>query len=238
MKQVILTLFTLPFIYLIIYLFGLLASRPKTKLKLFSIALFVSLICSFPIIGKFIQLPLSLFTSKIENNNFTEVKSIVVLTGGIYKNTLGNWVPSNSTEKRIFLAIKVLNKKKIPLIISGGFTKRDAPSEAALTRTHFKLNNSIIEQKSLNTYQSAINLKQYCLNHRGKLLLITDEIHALRSFLTFKTQKCDVILLNNKINIKKIDFTPSLNGYNKVNKVIYEYLGLLYYLITFKITIF
>ena len=170
MKQVILTLFTLPFIFLIIYFFGLLASRPKIKLKLFSIALFISLICSFPIIGKFIQLPLNLFTSKIENNNFTEVRSIVVLTGGIYKNTLGNWTPNRSTEKRILLAIKVLNKKQIPLIISGGFTQKDAPSEAALAKSHFKLYNSIIEQQSLNTYQSAINLRQYCSNHRGQVL--------------------------------------------------------------------
>lgn len=238
MKQVILTLFTLPCIFLGIYFFGLLASRPKTKLKLFSIALFISLICSFPIISKFIQLPLILFTNKIKNNNFTEVNSIVILTGGIYKNISGDWVPSSSTEKRIFLAKKVLNKKKIPLIISGGFTQKDAPSEAALAKTHFQLNNSIIEQQSLNTYQSAINLRQYCSNHRGKLLLITDEIHALRSFLTFKTQNCDVILMNNKINIKTSDFKPSLNGYSKINKLIYEYLGLLYYLITFKISIF
>ena len=238
MKQVILTLFTLPCIFLIIYIFGLLASRPKTKLKLFSIALFISLICSFPIIGKFFQLPLSLFYNKIENNNFTDIKSIVVLTGGIYQNTLGDWLPSRSTEKRIFLAKKILNKKKIPLIISGGFTKKNAPSEAAIARAHFKLYNSIIEQNSLNTYQSAINLRQYCLNHRGSLLLITDKLHALRSFLTFKSQNCDVVLLNNKININKSDFTPRLDGYRYINKAIYEYLGLLYYLITFKITLF
>jgi uncharacterized SAM-binding protein YcdF (DUF218 family) len=238
MKQAILAIFSLPLTFLIIYLFGLLATRPKTKLKLFSIALFIALVCSFPIVGKFIELPLNLFSTKIKDNNFSEINSIIVLTGGIYKNTLGNWLPSNSTEKRIFLAKKVLNKKKVPLIISGGFTERDAPSEAALVRNYFKLYSSTIEQSSLNTYQSALNLKQYCSKNREKILLITDQYHALRSFLTFKGQKCNVVLLNNAINIKISDFTPGLDGYSRINKAIYEYFGILYYLITFKIYLF
>jgi uncharacterized SAM-binding protein YcdF (DUF218 family) len=238
MKQVILTIFALPLIFLIIYLFGLLASRPKTKLKLFSIALFISLVCSFPIIGKFIQLPLNLFYDKIKNDNYSEINNIIVLTGGIYKNTLGDWLPSNSTEKRIFLVKKVLNKKNVPLIISGGFSKKDAPSEAALARNYFNLYNSIIEQNSLNTYQSALNLKHYCSKNKGKFLLITDKYHALRSFLTFKGQNCDVVLLNNAINITASDFIPNLTGYNIINKAIYEYLGIIYYFITFKISLF
>ena len=238
MKQVILTFFTLPIIFLIIYLFGLLASRPKTKLRLFSTALFISLVCSFPIVGKFIQLPLNLFYNKIKYDNYSEINSIIVLTGGIYKNTLGNWLPSNSTEKRIFLAKKVLNKKNVPLIISGGFSQKDAPSEAALARTYFNLYSSTIEQNSLNTYQSALNLKQYCLKNKEKILLITDKYHALRSFLTFKSQNCDVVLLNNAIDIKAHDFIPNLKGYNRINKAIYEYIGILYYIITFKIYLF
>ena len=238
MKQVILTIFALPLIFLIIYLFGLLASRPKTKLKLFSIALFISLVCSFPIIGKFIQLPLNLFYDKIKNDNYSEINNIIVLTGGIYKNTLGDWLPSNSTEERIFLAKKVLKQKNVPLIISGGFTQKNAPSEAALARTHFNLYSSMIEQNSLNTYQSARNLEQYCSKNKGKFLLITDKYHALRSFLTFKGQNCDVVLINNAINIKAHDFIPNLKGYNIINKAIYEYLGLLYYIITFKISFF
>ena len=233
-----LTIFTLPIVFLIIYLFGLLASRPKIKLKLFSFALFVSLVCSFAIFGKFIGLPLNLFSDKIENENFSEINNIIVLTGGIYKNTLGDWLPSNSTEERIFLAKKVLKQKNVPLIISGGFTQKNAPSEAALARTHFNLYSSMIEQNSLNTYQSARNLEQYCSKNKGKFLLITDKHHALRSFLTFKSHNCDVILLNGAINIKKSDFIPSLNGYSTINKVIYEYFGLLYYLITFKISLF
>ena len=238
MKEVILTLFTLPFIFLVIYLCGLLASRPKIKLQLFSIALFISLVFSFPIIGKLFQLPLNLISNQIENDDFAEIKSIIVLTGGIYKNTLGEWVPSKSTENRILLAKKVLKNKKIPLIISGGFTKNNGPSEATLTKEHFQLTNSIIEQNSLDTYQSAVNLRQYCSNHRGKLLLVTDQYHSLRSFLTFKSQNCNVILLNNNINIKINDFKPSINGYSSINNVIYEYFGLLYYIITFKITFF
>ena len=237
MKQLILAFFTLPSIFLIIYLFGLLASRPKNKLRLFSIALFISLVFSFPIISKFINFPLIFFSKKVENNNLSEINSIIILTGGIYKNTLGDWMPSENTQKRVFLAKTVLNSKIIPLIISGGFTKNEGPSEAALTRTYYKLHSSIIEQASLNTYQSALNLKQYCSNHRGKLLLITDKYHSLRSYLTFKSQGCDVKLLNYKINIKIEDFKPSINGYSRVNKLIYEYLGLLYYVITFKINL-
>ena len=70
MKQAILAIFSLPLIFLIVYLFGLLATRPKTKLKLFSIALFIALVCSFPIVSKFIELPLNLFSTKIKDEKF------------------------------------------------------------------------------------------------------------------------------------------------------------------------
>ena len=91
----------------------------------------------------------------------------------------------------------------MPIIISGGFTSNTTgPSEAALTRKYYKLNLSSLVQSSLNTYESSINLKEYCSKNNGNFLLITGKYHSLRSYLSFKTQGCDVIMYNHKFDIK------------------------------------
>ena len=41
---------------------------------------------------------------------------------------------------------------------------------------------------------SAINLKNYCNSLKSPLLIITNKHHALRSYLTFKSKECDVLI--------------------------------------------
>ena len=151
---------------------------------------------------------------------------------------MGEWVPSNSTLERVLIANKMANDLSVPIVISGGKTIADADSEASVVRRNLKLYNSLIEQDSLNTYESAINLKTICAKQNGLALLITSELHSLRSYLTFKTQGCNVLTYDyqNKHKEKKainmLNFIPSLNALSKVNALIYEYIALIYYLVT------
>ena len=195
-------------------------------------------VLSLPFFGKILSYPLLGLPKYFISSDLSDVKSAVVLTGGIYKNIMNEWQPSKNTEERILYAKKLLNKKDIPIIISGGITKSDAPSEAEVTKNYYNLVNAEIETVSLNTYQSAQNLKYYCEKFNNNLIIITDIFHSLRSYLSFKSQGCNTILYNyNSYSIVLKDFMPSLYGFSLFNRAVYEYVAIIYYLLTFKINL-
>ena len=237
MKEIILSLLTIPGLLILIYLYGLFSYGYKRKIKIFSSCLFVMFIISLPFFGKIFSYPLIGFPKLFLSSDLKDVKSAVVLTGGIYKNIINEWQPSKNTEERILYTKKLLNKKDIPIIISGGMTKKDAPSEAEVVKEFYDLVNAEIETLSLNTFQSAQNLKAYCAEFNNNLIIITDIFHSLRSYLSFKSQGCNTILYNYVYHIEPKDFIPSLYGFLLFNKAVYEYLAIVYYLVTFKINL-
>ena len=237
MKDFLLSLFTIPGVLILIYFLGLASARYKTKLRFFSVALFFMFIMSIPVVAKLFSYPLIKLPKYFTNKNINQIDSVVILTGGIYKNAWGKWVPSYNTEQRVFLAQKFLKLKNVPLIISGGSTKLNAPSEAEVTKEFYGFEDAIIETAGLNTYQSAVNLKNYCINQNNSLMIITDAIHSLRSYLTFKSQACKTIIYNHENYNLFEDIYPSLKGFAIFNKAMYEYIGILYYIITLKINI-
>ena len=238
MKELMLSLLTFPGLLILLYFFGLVSQGYKKKLKIFSSCLFIMFVISLPFFGKIFSYPLLGLPKFFISSDLNNVKSAVVLTGGIYKNIINEWQPSKNTEQRILYAKKLLNKKDIPIIISGGITKKDAPSEAEVTKDFYNLVNTEVETESLNTYQSAQNLKNYCKIFNNNLIIITDAFHSLRSYLSFKSQGCNTILYNyTSYSIVLKDFMPSLYGFSLFNRAVYEYAAIIYYLATFKINL-
>ncbi len=238
MKEIILSLLTIPGLLVLLYFFGLISYGYKKKLKIFSSCLFIMFVISLPFFGKIFSYPLIGFPKFFISSDINDVKSAVVLTGGIYKNIINKWQPSKKTEERILYAKKLLNKKDIPIIISGGTTKSNAPSEAEVTKEFYNLVDTEVETESLDTFQSAQNLKDYCKIFNNHLIIITDIFHSLRSYLSFKSQGCNTILYNyNSYTIVLKDFMPSLYGFSLFNEAVYEYVAIIYYLVTFKINL-
>ena len=238
MKEIIISLLTFPGLLLLIYFFGLVSYGYKKKLKIYSSCLFIMFIISIPFFGKIFSYPLLGLPKVFISSDLKDVESAVVLTGGIYKNIMNEWQPSKNTEKRVLYAKKLLNKKDIPIIISGGITKKNAPSEAEVTKEFFNLVDTEIETKSLNTYQSAQNLKNYCKVFNNNLVIITNTFHSLRSYLSFKSQGCNTILYKyNSYPIEVKDFVPGLYGFSLFNNAVYEYVAIIYYIVTLKINL-
>jgi len=235
MKEILLSLTTIPGLLILLYVLGIFSNKTKNKLKFFSAALFMTFLVSLPIISKLISFPISSLAKKLTDENISDVKLVVVLTGGAYKNIMGEWQPSKNTENRIFHAKLFLDKHNLPLIISGGHTKKQAPSEAEIAKVKYNLEESVVEVQSLNTYESAKNLSHLCKDKEGSILIFTDKYHSLRTYLSFKTQGCNIIMNNYTSNISLNDFYPSLRGFSEFNAVIYEYIGILYYIGTLKI---
>ena len=96
----------------------------------------------------------------------------------------------------------------MPLVISGGLTDSEVMSEAILVSNYLNLKNSIIEQNSKNTYQSARNLESFC-KEMGPFLLVTGSYHRLRSYLSFKSHECNVLLIQKSRNLKFSLLYPS-----------------------------
>ena len=237
MKDFVLSLLTVPGLLILIYVLGLTSSGYKKKLKRYSLCLLMMFILSLPIFGKIFSFPLLSLPKVLKTHNLYDAKLAVILTGGIYKNLMGDWQPSKSTEDRVMLAKKILNRSTIPLIISGGVTKVNAPSEAQLTKNYYNLTFAKVESESINTYQSAVNLRKYCSNFNDNLIIITDAIHALRSFLSFKSQGCSTIIPNYNYQFYWKDLKPSLYGFTIFNKAMYEYIAIFYYIFSLKINL-
>ena len=236
MKDFLLSFLTVPGLFIFIYILGLASYGYKKKLKYYSSCLLIMFVLSIPIFGKIFSFPLFSLPKFITTNNSNDTKLAIILTGGIYKNLMGDWQPSKSTENRVMRAKKLLNNLNIPLIISGGVTKLNAPSESELTKNYYNLTYAKVESESINTYQSAVNLKKYCSNFNN-LIIITDALHTLRSVLSFKSQGCNTATISHDYKFYWKDLKPSLYGFTLFNNAIYEYVAIFYYIFSLKINL-
>ena len=167
MKEIVITFITPITIVTIIFLCGLLSARPKNKIKYYFYALLFLIIFSTPFSSFILSYPLTSFGKTITNKNQDGIKAVIVLTAGIEKDILENWKPSNNTINRTLLGKKYSDELSVPLVISGGLTDSEVISEAILVSNYLNLKNSIIEQNSKNTYQSARNLESFCKKRIG-----------------------------------------------------------------------
>ena len=237
MKEFAITFITPISIVCLIFLCGLLSSRPKKKLKFYFYSLLLLVFFSIPMSSFILSYPLIFLGKSINENNQNNIESVIVLTAGIEKDISEKWRPGNESVNRTLLGRNFSEKYGVPLIISGGFTGSKNLSEAAIIRNYLNMENSIIEQNSKNTYESALNLERFCKKQLGPILLITGNYHRLRSYLTFRSFKCNVLLTKKETNFDISLFYPSSNGIKIFEKIIYEYIGLVYYLVTNKIKI-
>ena len=238
-KQLVLSLVSLPTPIIMIYLLSFLPSLKSHQNLIRNFVFFILLLSCLSISSDLLKIPLTK-TSSFYNES-DNIQAVVVLTGGIYKSNNGEWYPSRVTIERVSLANKLAEYKNVPLIISGGVTKPKGPPESLIASNFLKIKNPILDTTSKNTFESGQNiLKVMNIDSTIPILLVTDPLHSLRSRLVMnKIGLKTVVYYRNNINeenyINWIAFTPGLYGIAEINKIIYECLALIYYLITNKI---
>ena len=133
------------------------------------------------------------------------------------------------------LANNIAKNIKVPLIILGGNKTGNLPAESLLVSKFINNNNLLLDTKSENTYQSVKNLEKNLLtinlNKKDNYLVVTSDIHNLRTALTFKSQGYKIKIFNyNSFNkIKFIDFIPNSRSFTLFNNCLYEYFGIIKY---------
>ena len=236
-KSLILFLVNPVIIITILFLIGFFSIKLKTKVKFYFSGLIIFLVSSIHIFSFIFSYPLVNLVKTADKENIENIKSVIVLSAGIKKNILGDWVPSLTSSDRTLLGKYYADRLSVPLVISGGVTQDKALPEAVIIKNYFNLENIVLDQNSKNTYESAVNLSEYCKKLEGPFLIITSHYHRLRSFLSFRSEKCKVLFLEDAQNFNYRLFIPSVHGIRHFKNLIYEYLGLAYYLLSNKIKI-
>ena len=79
MKEIVLSLLTVPGILIVIYFLGIISSGYKKKIKYFSSCLFVMFIISLPIFGKIFSYPLLGLPKLLISDNFNDLEALFYL---------------------------------------------------------------------------------------------------------------------------------------------------------------
>jgi len=199
----------------------------------FKIIFMILLLFSLPIFIELLKYPLTNGASKYSKGD--SISAVIVLTAGSYKDINDKWYPSGTSIKRTVLANNIATELNLPLIIIGGNKTIELPAESLLVSKFVDNDKLFLETKSKNTYESVKNLDQILLNinlnKKHNYLVITSDIHNLRTALTFKGQGYKIKIFNytsfNKVSFST--FIPNAKSFILLNSYLYEYFGIIKY---------
>ena len=199
----------------------------------FKIIFIILFLFSLPIFIELFKYPLTNGSSKFIAGD--DISAVIVLTAGSYKDINDKWYPSSTSIQRTILANNIAKELNLPLIILGGSKSIALPAESLLVSKVIDNDNLLLETQSKNTYQSVKNLDKVLLklnlNKKHNYLVITSDIHNLRTALTFKSQDYKIKIFNYK-SFSKISFStfiPNAKSFILLNNCLYEYFGIIKY---------
>ena len=186
------------------------------------------LITSLPIVSTFVEKFFYSDNYRISNHHKKPAYVLVPGAGATHKGLF----PNTKSLERAQYGKELSEQFSIPLIFSGGLDAFLLPKYFVLEQGNF-----LIETESTSTFKMAKNLKKLINISDGPLLLATDPIHHKRTILTLKKENFDVLIPDNYLKNKKINYSiiPSINGIISFNDIIYETLGIVWYYFTGKI---
>jgi uncharacterized SAM-binding protein YcdF (DUF218 family) len=172
---------------------------------------------------------------------------IVLLGGGIHEGVAdltGKGTPGEDMLARTVTAVRLQRQLQIPVIVSGGSGYSGRSAEAPVIR-RFLLDlgvadrQIVLEEKSRDTNENALYCREI-LKKQGfqNPLLVTSAYHMRRSVMMFKNVGVAVtpvpaqFLTGGNIPFIWADFLPTTHSFQKSEKAIREYLGLLFYSIS------
>jgi|TARA_B110000027_G_C16003217_1_gene248498 uncharacterized SAM-binding protein YcdF (DUF218 family) len=197
--------------------------------KIIIINIFILLVVpSMPIASTILE---KIFYNGLSKITIQDKKPAYVLVLGAGADDDGKY-PTTESLRRAEFGIVLAREYSVPLIFSGGL-------DAELLPEFFDLDGLtyIKEVRSVNTFESALNLKKIVKFSDRPLLLVTNPMHYKRSILSLKKQGLDSKIPNNfNGNISNnYSFFPSAGSLGKFNNFIYEIVAITWYYFSGKI---
>ena len=253
MKTLLVPFFTIPgAVILLLLVVSLLLWRKRTRKAwaVLVLAIVVGWVGSTQAFGRMISLGLVAPISGPAVKNPKQTDLIVVLTGGMtYGGEQIGWLPRNESFRRAVVAFEVQNfiGSRVPVLISGGHTAGlKYPSEAKVVESYFDRHNAqltptVLEESSTNTYESSLQVAAL-IQKRGarQVMLVTSEPHMLRGLASYRARGVDAIpfpvitLPRGKLGL--YGYLPTWEGARLTSHALYEYYGLISYLLSGKIS--
>lgn len=213
----------LPLFFILLLILAIFSKRKKRKRILIFLTFFIYF-ASLPFFSRLFIFPLENKYPQISERDFKKAKIVVILLGRGKENL------TRAVEGfRIYQ-----NLKKGKIIISGRNVFEKTPSQRILAKLLIDLGakeeDIFLEEKSINTYQSSLNLKK--IVGKRPFFLVSSAYHLPRAMETFKKAGLFPIPAPAKKNSFKIsiyDFFPQASSFGEIETAFYEYLSLFFY---------
>ena len=178
----------------------------------------------------------SKYSPIMDISTFHDIKWVVVLGGGHFTDPKLSITDQLSEASLVRLVEGIRIHKKLPnskLLLSGGgvfSSTSDADTMAKMAMAMgIDENDIVLESKSKDTKDQASFIHNIIGN--DKFILVTSASHMARSMALFQSKGMNPIPAPTGYQVKKIQkispsmFFPSSKGIDKMERVVYEYLG-------------
>ena len=246
-KLITLAIFSPLPIIIILILIGLsiVWRRRKRGILLIAIGIFLYFSSTDYFINSLLY-PLEKTYPQITQSELEKGDAYILLGGGITLDTAGGNVPTVYADSRILTTAQYYFKYPKKIYISGGMVLQNTASESSIYKKELvalgvKDEDIILEEKSKNTKENAQYIGESLKENNTKsVILITSAFHMDRSFRIFQKFIPDIEFyaapcnyFASKINDRTISFIPSYYNFVKLQFVMWEIVGNIYYQIKY-----
>lgn len=219
-----------PFLFLM--LIGFCWPVRGTRNAITGVASALLLLTSLPITNHLLSMPLYASADRY-NVDRDGPLPIFVPTAGVYQDSTGKWWP----EKQSILRYQYAKKFDGQIFLVGGNPIVGSPSEAEVIFSYFPedRDRTVVVNEGANSIRSAEALKNAFAIPSGTVHLVTSPSHILRMFAALTAQGFEVKVTPAGKTFEKsvqiTDFLPGIGGLLKFRSMMYEYFGIVLYLI-------
>lgn len=235
----------------LLFVFGMLAARrrPRVGFRLCATALGLLFLLCTGIGAWCLVTPLEAMTKVPPSLNGTGAQAIVVLAAGRYKAAPeygGEEIPDYVALARLRYAAKIHRSTGLPILVSGGGGTPDgdykplAASMAKALQGEFGLPVKWLEDRSVNTDENA-QYSSRILKREGirRVFLVTDAMHMPRAELAFRQSSIEIVsaptIFFGTETPTSGDFWLSAENLRRSSYAVYEWLGLAWYTVRYRL---
>lgn len=236
--------FVAPMPVLWVLLGGLLLWRwQRTSRALFAVGTVLFLLACVPVVGKLLMWGLASGAPSLDMTDDRRFAAIVVPTAGSFVDGAGRWWPGANSIRRVVAGRELQKRLGIPLVIAGGSPRANQPPEAATVAAMLGLDGPavLLETTARNSSESGAAVAGLLLGKSPlRVVLVTNASHVARMSASMRHHGIEVVAAPVERQPHRFapdtweaaDLIPSDNGLKLTRRALWEYTGILWYLIT------
>ena len=231
-----------PILILILLLLALLLWRRLGR-RLVVLATLLFLAASLPGAGVILTWPLSGAAPKLDPDSTADgIAAVLVPTAGAYRDAAGNWWPTETTIQRAAAGLVQSQRLGLPLILAGGNPNDGDPPEAQVLAAvmSFPVPDVRIEPGPRDSQETGAAVALLLRDEAQRVLLVTSPTHVARMAASLRHHGVEAVLAAHTTLPalgRPESWLPQSDGIGLTRAALYEYVGILWYLVSGRITL-